>query len=194
MDFLWPTSTWEGKAKLSEFAGSSPPPQPPSDSYISCTGEYGGAEWTKITTWARFSLFSRKISFALGSLNPWIFPGKGKSKCWKFEGRRPRGGRRDKNIQNIENTQDIHKVYSTSETFQIFDVLNIDISNFVFTCQAFHCEHFSWNRPNYSPGFRRRWSIYHFAEHTNKMKWITFSITQSSIQLEQLMTSQMKWI
>ena len=50
---------------------------------------------------------------------------------------------KDKNIQNIENTQDIHKVYSTSETFQIFDVLNIDISNFVFTCQAFRCKHFS---------------------------------------------------
>ena len=71
---LGPQHLRERKAKLPEFAGSSLPPPPPSDSYISCTGEYGGAEWTKITTWPRFSLFSRKISFALGSLNPWIFP------------------------------------------------------------------------------------------------------------------------
>ena len=75
------------------FPPSPPPPSPSSsDSYISCTGEYGGSRVDKNNNFDGIFLFSRKISFALGSLNPWIFPGKGKSKCWKFDGGR-RGGR-----------------------------------------------------------------------------------------------------
>ena len=85
----------------------------------------------------------KKNQFCVGKFKPLDFPGKGKKQMLEVRGTEAEGGRRDKNIQNIENTQDIHKVYSTSETFQIFDVLNIDISNFVFMCQAFHCEHFS---------------------------------------------------
>ena len=92
MDFLWPTSTRERKAKLPEFAGSSPPP--PSSSPLRLIHfMYRGIRGRPVDKNNNFDfLFSRKISFALESLNPWIFPGKGKSKWWKFEGvegRRP---------------------------------------------------------------------------------------------------------
>ena len=83
----------------------------------------------------------KKNQFCVGKFKPLDFPRSGKKEMPGVRGRRE--AEADKNIQNIENTQDIHKVYSTSETFQIFDVLNIDVSNFVFTCQAFRCKHFS---------------------------------------------------
>ena len=123
----------------------------------------------------------KKNQFCVGKFKPLDFPGKGKKQMLEVRGRpRGRGGAPAK-----------IRIYTEYRKYTRYSQSLFYFWNFPdIWCSKYWCFKFCIHVSSISLQtffmkstklFRRRWSIYHFGEHTNKMKWITFSRVQSKV-------------